>query len=175
MATSGRGRQADTVHVLDVRGLSPYPHADGRAGLAHSSEIPMDLFAHVNWIAVVVAAVAAFALGAIWFAPPVFGNAWLAALGKPKEEMGMPASAMGLSFVVTLVICLTMAMILTRMPLTTTMGAARLGFAIGAGIVAMGMASDFAFTKWPRKLYWIQASYHVVMMTLIGTILGAWR
>ena len=34
-----------------------------------------DALGDLNWLAVIVAAIAYFALGAIWFAPPVFGKA----------------------------------------------------------------------------------------------------
>ena len=35
-------------------------------------------FSHINWLAVLVAAIAYFALGAIWFSRPVFGARWIA-------------------------------------------------------------------------------------------------
>jgi Protein of unknown function (DUF1761) len=39
---------------------------------------------HINYLAVVVAAVAAFLLGWRWYT--VFGKVWMSALGKSKEE-----------------------------------------------------------------------------------------
>lgn len=33
-----------------------------------------DVLGDLNWLAVVVAAIAYFALGALWYAPPVFGT-----------------------------------------------------------------------------------------------------
>src|SRR5947207_1443278 len=127
----------------------------------------MDLLRGINWLAVLAATIAAFLLGGLWFSPVMFAKQWMAALGKPKEEMGMPGPSMALSFVTTFVMATTIAMLIVRLPLTTTVGAVRLGAAIGIGIVAMGMASDFAFTNWSRKLYWIQAGYHVVMVIII--------
>jgi hypothetical protein len=35
-----------------------------------------DYASDIEWVAVVVAAVAGFAVGSVWFAPPVFGNYW---------------------------------------------------------------------------------------------------
>jgi len=37
------------------------------------------------------------------------------------------------------------------------------------------MASDYVFINWPRKLYFIQASYHVVMVVIMSVILCAWH
>ena len=135
----------------------------------------MDVFDGINWLAVLVSAVAAFMLGGVWFSPVLFARQWMEALGKTKEEAGMPGPSMALSFVVTLVMALALAMIVTRLPHLTMGGAIRLGLAIGAGIVAAGMASDYAFTGWPRKLYFIQASYHVLMVVIMAVILHAWR
>ena len=104
-----------------------------------------------------------------------WGQQWIAALGKTKEEMGMPGPSMALSFATTLVMAAALAMIIVRMPPMSAVGAMRFGSAVGIGIVAMGMASDYAFTNWPRKLYWIQASYHVVMVVIMSLILGLWR
>lgn len=40
-----------------------------------------DLLGDLNWLAVLVAALAYFAVGALWYAPPVFGKTWAAAGG----------------------------------------------------------------------------------------------
>ena len=134
----------------------------------------MELFQGINWLAVLAATVAAFLLGGLWFSV-LFGKQWIAALGKTKEEMGMPGPSMALSFATTFVMAAALAMIIVRMPRMSALGAMRFGSAVGIGIVAMGMASDFAFTNWPRKLYWIQASYHVMMVVIMSLILGLWR
>jgi hypothetical protein len=138
-------------------------------------EINMGTMPHINWLAVLAAAVAAFMLGGLWFSPVMFAKQWVAALGKKPEEMGMPGPSMALSFVMTLIMSTALALVIGKMPEMTTAGSIRFGLAVGAGIVATGMASDYAFTNWPRKLYFIQASYHVVMVVLISVILSAWR
>ena len=134
----------------------------------------MDMMHGINWLAVLASAVAAFMLGGLWFSPVMFAKQWFVALGKTKEETGMPGPSMALSFVVTLVMATALAMIMARMPQMSTGGSIRFGLAVGAGIVATGMASDYAFTNWSRKLYWIQASYHVLMVVIMCVILGAW-
>ena len=65
----------------------------------------------INWLAVLAAAVAAFLLGGLWFSPALFARQWVAALGKKPEEMGMPGPSMALSFVMTLIISATLAII----------------------------------------------------------------
>ncbi len=41
----------------------------------------------VNWIAVVVAALATVVIGGLWYAPFAFGKAWQRALGKTDAEL----------------------------------------------------------------------------------------
>lgn len=38
------------------------------------------------YIAVIVAAIVSFVIGRIWYARPVFGHAWMAALGKTEAD-----------------------------------------------------------------------------------------
>jgi hypothetical protein len=58
----------------------------------------LDLLGQLNWLAVIVGALIYFVLGAIWFAPPVLGRPWMAAIGwdesRTRPEMN-PASHVG--------------------------------------------------------------------------------
>ena len=47
-----------------------------------------DGLSDLNWLAVLVAALAYFAIGALWYAPPVFGRPWMAAGGMTMPEEG---------------------------------------------------------------------------------------
>jgi hypothetical protein len=135
----------------------------------------MRYLSQVHWIAVLVATIVGFLLGGLWFSPVLFSNRWMAALGKSKEQLGKPGLALVLSFVVTLVTATALAVLLVIMPLTTTLGALRLGLMIGVVFYALATASDYAYTGWPRTIYWIQASYHVLMIAVMATIIAAWR
>ena len=132
----------------------------------------MEYFAEIKWLGVLGATVAAFVLGGLWFSPMAFANQWIAALGKSKDDMGKPGPGLALSFVTTFIMALSLALIMGRMLSMSTIGAIRFGLVVGAGIVAMGMASDYVFTGWSRTLFWIQASYHVVMVVLMAVIIN---
>ena len=56
----------------------------------------IDLFA-LNWVAILIATVLAFVLGGIWYGP-VFGKAWLTALGKTEDDIEPSASPFIISF-----------------------------------------------------------------------------
>jgi iron(III) transport system permease protein len=53
----------------------------------------LDALGDLNWLAVIVAAVAFFGLGAIWYAPPVFGRAWARSAGVELPEGEQPGAA----------------------------------------------------------------------------------
>src|SRR5438034_8032086 len=84
-----------------------------------------------NWIAIVMAGVSAWIIGAIWFSPPVFGRRWMAALGLKQEQLGNPAPG----FVAALVISI--------------IGATFLRWVIGvAGATSFGDGIEVALIIW---------------------------
>ncbi len=129
----------------------------------------------LNGWAILAAAVAAYALGAVWYTPPVFGNAWLRALGKRREELGRPVRAMTIQLLLTLVTATVLALLVVRFGAITWAEGAAIGLVAGVGLVATSLASDYLFCGWSLRLYSIQVAYKLVSLTLIGAILGAWR
>ena len=47
-----------------------------------------DIF-DVNWVIVLVSAVAGFVVGSIWYAPSVFGDGWRKGMGAPVVRRGL--------------------------------------------------------------------------------------
>jgi hypothetical protein len=129
----------------------------------------------VNGWAVLVAAVVAYAIGAVWYAPPVFGNRWMAALGKSKEQLGDPVRLMVAQFFLTLVIAAVLAVVVVRFGAVTWIEGAAIGLVLSLGLVAASLLSDWMFCGFNMRLYWMQIGYKVVYFTVMGAILGAWR
>ena len=135
----------------------------------------MTAFTYLPWIGIAVATVVAFLLGGAWYSPPLFGNRWMTALGKTKEELGAPGPAMAITFGTALLTSIGVAMIEQRMMLST-MGAVRLGLTLGVLIQGASMLSDQAFTKTSRELLFIQVGYRILMLVAISVILQlVWR
>ncbi len=129
----------------------------------------------LNGWAILAAALAAYALGALWYAPPVLGRAWLRALGKRPEELGSPVRAMTIQCLLTLVIAAVLALLVVRFGAITWAEGAAIGLVAGVGLVATSLASDYLFCGWSPRLYSIQVAYKLASLTLMGAILGAWR
>ncbi len=129
----------------------------------------------LNIWAILVAAISAFVLGGLWYAPFLFGKAWQRANGfgetPPATNMG---KVFGISFILTLVMSINLAMFLNAPTATTAFGAAA-GFAAGFGWVAMGIGIVSLFERRPWSYVFINGGYLTVALTMMGAILGAWR
>ena len=129
----------------------------------------------VNWWAILVATAAGFMLGGVWYGP-LFGKAWLRAIGKKEEDLGSAAGPLVLSAFTAFATALLMALLINTLgTVETWLEGALLGLYIGIGFIAAAMASDYAFCRWPRELFLIQAGYRVAYSVIMGVILAAWR
>ena len=131
-------------------------------------------FSDLNWWAVVAATVAGFLLGGIWYGP-LFGNAWLAALGKTEEDIEPSATPFVVSVFTSLVTALVLAALIGSLGLEGWLSGAMLGLVAGVGFIAASMASDSAFCRWSMQLFLILAGYRVVYSVAMGAILGGWQ
>src|SRR6185295_5298502 len=135
---------------------------------------------NANWLAIIVAALAYYALGSIWFSL-LFGKQWMALNGIPeptpekKEEMKKLLMPMLLkSLIMSLVLAFTIGLISMAIGVQRPITGVKLGLAISAiGIIPLVMA-DMYLMK-PTKLWFIDAGYHVVGIVLMSTILAAWH
>ena len=60
-------------------------------------------FGGIPWLGVIVATVASVVIGMLWYARFLFGNAWMAALGRTEAEMTELQKSMGPGYVVAIV------------------------------------------------------------------------
>lgn len=131
-----------------------------------------DAAGSVSMIAVLAAAVSAFVLGGLWYAPFLFGKAWQAEMNFTDEQLKSRNHALvfGGSFVLSLIGAFVFAMFLGPKP--------ELGFALGAGSsaglcwVAGSFGINYLFEKKSLKLFFINGGYHTVQYTLYGAILS---
>ena len=130
-------------------------------------------FGGLDWWAIIVASAAAFALGAVWYGP-LFGKAWVAAIGKTEEEIKPSPEPFIVSAVAALVTCIVVAALMHGLGMTGLGTGIVFGLITGVGYIATSMASDTAFCGWGWKLWAIQAGYRVTYSGLMGGIIGAW-
>ena len=139
----------------------------------------LDTLGDLNWLAVVVAALAYFVLGAIWYAPPVFGKSWSSAGGfaPPAEGQGPgPAVFVG-PLVGNLIASVATGMLTIATGSATVSDGIVLGLVIGIGyaFTLLGITAIFESNK-PAPLTWflITATYHLVGLVIVAVILSTW-
>ncbi|MEL7119165.1 MAG: DUF1761 domain-containing protein [Bacteroidota bacterium] len=131
---------------------------------------------YINHLAVFVCAVINLAVGALWYSPPMFYNAWKKENGLTdadfeKTNMG---KLYGISFILALIMSYNMAFFLGDSSTDWTWGMSA-GFFTGFGFCAMIFTAIALFEKKSWRYILINSGYIIFYFTLIGFILGIWR
>lgn len=128
---------------------------------------------HLNYWAVLVAAIASFAVGGLWYA--ILSSPWKKANGFEGEPPAAnPVKVFGVSFVFSLVMAFNLAKFLDS-PTTTAAWGATAGFLAGFGWCFMGIGIICLFERKPWSYVLINGGFLTVALTVMGLILGAWR
>ena len=128
----------------------------------------------LNWLAILVATVAGFVIGGIWYGP-LFGGAWMSALGKSPDDIQPSPAPFVISFFTALITAIVLAVLINALGVSTLGSGVVIGLLIGVGFIATAMASDSAFCGWGVKLWLIQSGYRVLYSVVMGAILAVWR
>lgn len=133
----------------------------------------------VNYLAILVAAVVSYAVGAVWHSPIGFGKQWMKMMGFSKDHMhSMPLTAkqaMIIGFFVTLLFSYVLAYFVAYMGATTLFLALQLGFWVWLGFVATTVINGWLWEGKSFKLFLFNASYQLVSIEVMALILGLWR
>jgi hypothetical protein len=136
------------------------------------------IFSDINWLAILVAAIAYFMLGAVWYSKALFGTKWAAAVGldmtDPNKSKGMAKMMTG-TFVLILIACMGIAMLVARMDLSVLPSALKLGLITGICFATTAVSISFIYESRPTALYFIDCGYHLAGHLIAAIILVLWR
>lgn len=136
-------------------------------------------FDYINWIAVAVAALAYFVLGALWYSKILFAPKWIAYLkidiNDPNAKKGM-GMMFGGSFVMMFIQCLAVAVLAERIGVIGGwMSGVKIGTFVGACFCSTTIAVNYFYEKKPLGLFLINAGYAVVGNMIAGVIICCWK
>ena len=141
---------------------------------------------HLNWLAIIVAVIASFLLGGLWYGP-LFGKAWRKEMGVP-EGVKPSGAEMTKPIVLNIIGTFLTAFVLAHevqvwRPSSwnagTDVSPAVYGFFGGffpwLGFQVPVLLNAVAFERKSWKLFFINAAYLFISLQLIGMILSYWR
>jgi hypothetical protein len=141
-------------------------------------EIPMRYeLGRIHWPAVLVAAVAHFMLGALWYAL-LFAEVWMGEMGLTVEQIeaeGGASTEYLAAFLAALVAAVVLALLIAATRTRDAAGGALLGLLVGIGFLVTASGNTALFAGESATLWAINTGYPVVGYALMGAILGAWQ
>ncbi|HZO47471.1 MAG TPA: DUF1761 domain-containing protein [Xanthobacteraceae bacterium] len=134
-------------------------------------------FAGINYLAVLLAATAAWVFGAIWYM--ALATRWMAAAGITEEKIAASKAQSGVSlpyvfaFAASVVMAWVLAGIVGHLGQVTLRSGVISGLFCWAGFVITTMLVNNSFAMRSRMLLLIDGGYWLVALALMGAIIGA--
>lgn len=126
----------------------------------------------INYLAVVIAALAAFGLGAVWYM--VLSKPWLRAVGKTKDEMqARGAFPFLIAIIALLLMSWMLAGLMGHLAQITIRGGVMTAFFIWVGFVITTMAVNHAYSGAKPMLTLIDGLYWLAALATMGAVIGA--
>ncbi|POY36032.1 hypothetical protein C3K47_12595 [Solitalea longa] len=137
----------------------------------------LNFFSEVNYLAVLLASIIYFFTGAVWYSPLLFGNKWMAALGKTKDQLvrhGMGVTYL-LTFIGIFLSVLTLALVLQVLHINDGIAGLKTGLLLTLAFAGTTSLINSLFADRPRALFYIDLGYHAFGLSLAGFIIGIWQ
>jgi len=135
-----------------------------------------DIFSQINWLAVLVAAVAYFLLGAVWYSF-LFKQAWIKSSGvnvnDPNAKKGV-AGIMVASFITILITSMGLAFFISRIGSLGWMTGLKVGLIAGICFCTTAICNSYLYEKRPLTLHLINSFYNIVGCIIAGIIIAVW-
>ena len=136
------------------------------------------LFSHINWLAVIVASVAYFIIGGLWYSKILFGTRWANLQKIDMADPGMKkgvAAIMFYSFLLMLLNVVGLAILVVRLDLTMISSGVKLGLVTGLFFCFTALGISFLYERKPAALYFISGGYQLLGNIIAAIILVVWR
>jgi predicted permease len=136
-----------------------------------------------NWLALIVAAISALAVGFVWYNPKTFGTAWMKSIGMTEEDAqkGNMPMIFGIALVVAFLLAFFVYVFLegthkeTLVDFSTFKHGAFHGATIGFFVAMPVLVTNALFEQKSFKYMAINVGYWVVTIAVMGGIVCAWR
>ena len=135
------------------------------------------IFSQLPWLHILVAAVAYFLLGAIWYSF-LFQKQWIAYHGidmsNPEAKKGA-GGVMAFSFVLFFIATTGLAILIERLNLSGALSGIKLGLFTGFFFSMMALSITYLYLQRPFGLHLIDGLYHITGQAIAALILCVWQ
>ncbi len=133
----------------------------------------------VNYVAVLVTAIAGYVIGMLWYSPPLFGKQWMKLSGITEKDIAkQKKKGMGKQMLVAFIVALVMSYVLAYfvgfLGATTFVAGAMLGFWFWLGFLATTQINPVLWAGQPFTLYLLHTAHYLVALAVMGGILAVW-
>lgn len=135
----------------------------------------------VNFWAILVAAVVAFVIGALWYSPILFGKEWMSLTGVTDKDVAAAQAKGGMwklylaQLILAIITFGVLGFIVAAASGMTASDGAFMGFLAWLGFQVTLIAGGYLWEKKPMKLVVIQATCSLLNLVIGGAILGVWH
>lgn len=138
-----------------------------------------EIFSHMNWLAILVASLAYFVIGALWYSKALFGSKWASLikmdLNDPNQKKGM-GQMMLASFILMLITCIGLSLLIVKVNFDSNyMYGLKIGLLTGICYASSAVSINYVYERKPMALYLINNGYHIAGHVVAATILVMWR
>ena len=125
----------------------------------------------MQFLAVLVAAVASYAWGAVWYM--VMAKPWMQAVGITEDQIDRKdPKPFVIAFVAAVLVAGMMRHIMATSGVDTAGGGLLTGLGLGLFIATPWIATNYTFGMRPRQLILIDGAYATVGCSIMGLVLG---
>ena len=138
----------------------------------------MNALSNLNWLHILVASIAYFAIGAIWYSF-LFQKQWIRYhnidMNNPEGKKGV-GLIMLTSFIWTLITVTAQAVLVSKMSIDGgILSAVKIGLTTGVCFSALAISTTYLYLKKPLGLHLIDGGYHVAGQIVAAIILVLWK
>lgn len=133
-----------------------------------------------NWLEIVIGAVAAMALGFLWYSPVLFGKQWMKLSGisvkdiEESKKKGMNKTYF-LSTIAAVLMAYVLNVVLNVFHPVNILHTLIITFMLWLGFVATTMITTVLFDNKPFKLFLINSGYQLASLLVMGVVFSLVR
>jgi hypothetical protein len=135
----------------------------------------LDFFGDLNWLAIVVAAVAWFVYSAIWYSLPPLSNAWQKAARVDATDGPSMVTLLIPTFVGYLVTTVVIALIARAIGATEVVDGITLGIVLGVGFGVVGALVNQLYERKGASYWTINGVNAIIAYMIVAVIVTVWE